>query len=155
MVVATEELAAKMGFLQNSVGAVLAPFEAFLVLRGIKTLALRMEKHNENAASIAEYLQHVKKVQHVYYPGLSTHPQHELARKQCSGFGGMISFDVGSLEKAKTVAESVRIFALAESLGGVESLIGHPVNDDTCEYSKRQTASNGINRWNRQTFCWY
>ena len=101
MVVATEELAAKMAFLQNSVGAVLAPFEAFLVLRGIKTLALRMEKHNENAASIAEYLQHVKKVQHVYYPGLSTHPQHELARKQCSGFGGMISFDVGSLEKAK------------------------------------------------------
>ncbi len=144
MVVATEELAAKMGFLQNSVGAVLAPFEAFLVLRGIKTLALRMEKHNENAASIAEYLQHVKKVQHVYYPGLSTHPQHELARKQCSGFGGMISFDVGSLEKAKTVAESVRIFALAESLGGVESLIGHPVTMTHASIPKDKRLQMGL-----------
>jgi cystathionine gamma-lyase/cystathionine beta-lyase/cystathionine gamma-lyase/homocysteine desulfhydrase len=144
MVVATEDLAAKMAFLQNSVGAVLAPFEAFLVLRGIKTLALRMQKHNENAANIAEYLSHVKKVQHVYYPGLATHPQHELARKQCSGFGGMISFDVGSLEKAKTVTESVRIFSLAESLGGVESLIGHPVTMTHASIPKEKRLQMGL-----------
>jgi cystathionine beta-lyase/cystathionine gamma-synthase len=144
MVVASQELAEKMAFLQNSVGAVLAPFEAFLVLRGIKTLALRMQRHNENALSIAEYLQHVKKVQHVYYPGLPEHPQYELARKQCSGFGGMISFDVGSLEKAQTIVESVRIFALAESLGGVESLIGHPVTMTHASIPKEKRLQMGL-----------
>jgi cystathionine beta-lyase/cystathionine gamma-synthase len=127
-VAANEELAQQLGFIQNSAGAILAPFESWLVLRGIKTLALRMERHNENAMKIAEYLMHVKKVRKVFYPGLPDHPQHELAKKQCTGFGGMISFDIGSAEKAKTLVENVRIFALAESLGGVESLIGHPVS---------------------------
>jgi cystathionine beta-lyase/cystathionine gamma-synthase len=144
MAVASDELAQKIAFLQNSAGAILAPFEAWLVLRGIKTLALRMQRHNENAIHIAEYLQHVKKVQHVYYPGLSTHPQHELARKQCSGFGGMISFEVGSLEKAKKVVESVKIFSLAESLGGVESLIGHPVTMTHASVPKEKRLKMGL-----------
>lgn len=144
MAVASEELAQKIAFLQNSAGAILAPFEAWLVLRGIKTLALRMQRHNENAIHIAEYLQHVKKVQHVFYPGLSTHPQYELAKKQCSGFGGMISFDVGSLEKAKKVVESAKIFSLAESLGGVESLIGHPVSMTHASVPKEKRLKMGL-----------
>jgi cystathionine beta-lyase/cystathionine gamma-synthase len=144
MAVASDELAQKIAFLQNSAGAILAPFEAWLVLRGIKTLALRMQRHNQNALHIAEYLQHVKKVQHVYYPGLSTHPQHELARKQCSGFGGMISFDVGSFEKAKKVVESAKIFSLAESLGGVESLIGHPVTMTHASIPKEKRLKMGL-----------
>lgn len=144
MAVASAELAQKIGFIQNSAGAVLAPFEAWLVLRGIKTLALRMQRHNENAMHIAEYLQHVKKVQHVYYPGLSTHSQYELAKKQCSGFGGMISFDVGSLEKATKVVESTKIFSLAESLGGVESLIGHPVTMTHASVPKEKRLKMGL-----------
>jgi cystathionine beta-lyase/cystathionine gamma-synthase len=144
MAVATAELGQKIAFIQNSAGAVLAPFEAWLVLRGVKTLALRMQRHNENASHIAEYLQHVKKVQHVYYPGLSTHPQHELARKQCSGFGGMISFDVGTLEKARKVVEAVKIFSLAESLGGVESLIGHPVTMTHASVPKEKRVNMGL-----------
>ncbi len=144
MAVASDELAQKIAFLQNSAGAILAPFEAWLVLRGIKTLALRMQRHNENAIHIAEYLQHVKKVQHVFYPGLSTHPQYELARKQCSGFGGMISFEVGGLEKAKKVVESVKIFSLAESLGGVESLIGHPVTMTHASVPKEKRLKMGL-----------
>jgi len=144
MAVASAELGQKIAFIQNSAGAILAPFEAWLVLRGIKTLALRMQRHNENAVHIAEYLQHVKKVQHVYYPGLSTHPQYELAKKQCSGFGGMISFDVGSLERAKKVVESTKIFSLAESLGGVESLIGHPVTMTHASVPKEKRLKMGL-----------
>ena len=127
VVTASEELATRTGFLQNAYGGILSPFDSFLVLRGIKTLALRMQRHNSNAMKIAEYLSHEKKASRVYYPGLTSHPQHELARTQCTGFGGMISFDVGNLENARKVVESVRIFSFAESLGGVESLIGHPV----------------------------
>jgi cystathionine beta-lyase/cystathionine gamma-synthase len=126
-VVNRKDLAERLGFLQNAAGGILSPFDSWLVLRGIKTLALRMQKHNENAMKIAEFLRHESKVSKVFYPGLSTHPQHDLARKQASGFGGMISFDVGGLENAKKVVENVRIFSFAESLGGVESLIGHPV----------------------------
>jgi len=126
-VVNRKDLAERLGFLQNAAGGILSPFDSWLVLRGIKTLALRMQKHNENAMKIAEYLTHEPKVSKVFYPGLSSHPHHELARKQATGFGGMISFDVGGLDNAKKVVESVRIFSFAESLGGVESLIGHPV----------------------------
>jgi cystathionine beta-lyase/cystathionine gamma-synthase len=143
-VVATEDLAGKLGFIQNSAGAILAPFESWLVLRGIKTLALRMEKHNENAMKIAEYLLRAKKVRKVYYPGLPDHPQHELAKQQCTGFGGMISFDVGSGDKAKMLVESVRIFALAESLGGVESLIGHPVTMTHASVPKENRQKMGL-----------
>lgn len=128
VIVNSEELGARIGFLQNSVGAILSPMDSWLVLRGVKTLALRMQKHEQNAMAIAEYLLRHKKVRKVNYPGLPDHPQYQLARKQCSGFGGMISFDVGTLENAKTVVENVRIFTFAESLGGVESLLGHPVS---------------------------
>jgi cystathionine beta-lyase/cystathionine gamma-synthase len=145
VITGNRDLAAKIAFLQNSTGAILAPFESWLVLRGIKTLALRMQKHCENAMTIAEYLlQHTKKVRKVFYPGLPDHPQHELARKQGIGFGGMISFDVGTLEKARTLVESVRIFALAESLGGVESLIGHPVTMTHASVPKQKRMKMGL-----------
>jgi cystathionine gamma-lyase/cystathionine beta-lyase/cystathionine gamma-lyase/homocysteine desulfhydrase len=119
-------LAERLRFLQNAAGAILGPFDSWLVLRGVKTLAVRMERHNRNGLAVAQYLADHPKVKGVRYPGLPTHPQHALARKQMSGFGGMISFDTGSLESARTVLNSVRLCSLAESLGGVETLIAHP-----------------------------
>jgi len=121
-----EEDAEWIKFIQNSVGAILSPFDSFLVLRGTKTLAVRMEKHDQNGRTVASYLAEHPKVKKVYYPGLPSHPQHELAKRQQKGFGGMISFETGSLENARTVLESVRLCTLAESLGGVETLISHP-----------------------------
>lgn len=121
------ELAERLGFLQNSVGAIAGPFDAFLTLRGVKTLALRMERHCSNALTLAQWLQNQPQVARVHYPGLSSHPQHALACRQMHGFGGMISVELNTdLAGAKRFLESVRIFALAESLGGVESLIEHP-----------------------------
>lgn len=121
------ELADKLGFLQNAVGAISGPFDAFLTLRGVKTLALRMERHCSNALELAKWLEQQPQVKRVYYPGLLSHPQHELAKRQMHGFGGMISVDLNSdLEGARRFLENVKIFALAESLGGVESLIEHP-----------------------------
>jgi len=126
-VVANPELAERVGFLQNSVGAIAGPFDAFLTLRGVKTLALRMERHCSNALELAQWLERQPQVARVYYPGLPSHPQHELARWQMRGFGGMISLDLKTdLAGARRFLESVQIFALAESLGGVESLIEHP-----------------------------
>lgn len=115
-------------FVQNAAGAILGPFDAWLVLRGTKTLALRMAQHNVNGLALAEFLAAHAAVERVYYPGLPSHPQHDLARRQMNGFGGMLAFDVGSLAKAKTVLERVRLLALAESLGGVETLISHPAS---------------------------
>ncbi len=115
-------------FIQNSVGAILSPFDSFLVLRGTKTLAVRMEAHDKNGRQVAAFLAEHPKVQKVYYPGLASHPQHELAKKQQKGFGGMVAFETGSLDNAKKVLESVKICTLAESLGGVESLISHPAS---------------------------
>ena len=112
--------------MQNAEGAILGPMDAWLVLRGTKTLAVRMAAHNANGLALAEFLAAHPKVKHVYYPGLKTHPQYELAKKQMRGFGGMMAFETGSLAAAKTVLERVRLIALAESLGGVESLISHP-----------------------------
>ncbi|HUF05225.1 MAG TPA: cystathionine gamma-synthase [Aridibacter sp.] len=123
-----EKLAEWLGFVQNSIGAILSPFDSFMVLRGTKTLAVRMDRHNENGQAVANFLAEHPKVSKVYYPGLVSHPQHELAKRQQRGFGGMVSFDTGSLENAKAVLESVRVFTLAESLGGVESLISHPAS---------------------------
>ena len=121
------ELYDKLQFLQNAVGAVPGPLDCFLVLRGIKTLAVRMGRHEENAMKIAQYLGNHSKVRKVIYPGLKSHPQHELARKQMVGFGGIITFFIkGGLEAARRFLERVKIFSLAESLGGVESLIEHP-----------------------------
>lgn len=117
-----------LAFIQNAVGAILSPFDSWLLLRGTKTLALRMEKHNANAIALATYLSQHPKLEKVYYPGLSGHPGHDLAKKQMSGFGGMLSFETGSLEAAKRVLDGAGVFSLAESLGGVESLISHPAS---------------------------
>ena len=121
------ELAEKFGYLQNAVGAVQGPFDSFLALRGLKTLALRMERHCENAAAIAEWLEAHSAIGRVYYPGLASHPQHELAKRQMGGFGGMVSAVLkGGIEPSRRFLERCELFALAESLGGVESLIEHP-----------------------------
>jgi cystathionine beta-lyase/cystathionine gamma-synthase len=113
-------------FVQKCTGGVLSPFESWLILRGVKTLAVRMKQHDESGRKVAAYLAQHKKVKQVFYPGLPDHPQHELAKKQMTGFGSMISFETGSLEKANTLLKSVRVCTLGESLGGVETLISHP-----------------------------
>lgn len=120
-------LVERLRFLQNSMGGVPAPFDCFLAMRGLKTLALRMQRHNENGMALSRWLESHPMVEMTRYPGLPSHPQHEIAKSQCGGFGGMISFAVrGGLDAARTVLSNVRIFTLAESLGGVESLIEHP-----------------------------
>jgi cystathionine beta-lyase/cystathionine gamma-synthase len=115
-------------FVQNAEGAILGPMDSWLVLRGTKTLPIRMERHNANTQLLAEYLAGHPKVARVHYPGLPTHPQYALACRQMKGFGGLISFELGSLERARTLLDSVRLMALAESLGGVETLISHPAS---------------------------
>jgi len=127
LVMNDQELYTKLQFLQNAAGGVPGPFDCFLVLRGIKTLAIRMERHAENALKIAQFLENHPKVRKVIYPGLSSHPQHELAKRQMAGFGGIVTFFIkGGLEAARKFLERVKVFSLAESLGGVESLIEHP-----------------------------
>jgi cystathionine gamma-lyase/cystathionine beta-lyase/cystathionine gamma-lyase/homocysteine desulfhydrase len=113
-------------FVQNAAGAILGPMDAWLVLRGTKTLPLRMVQHSANGLALAEYLAAHPKVRHIYYPGLASHPQHALARRQMRGFGGMLAFELGSLEAARRLLGAVRLMSLAESLGGVETLISHP-----------------------------
>lgn len=121
------QLSEQIPFLQNSIGAVAGPFDSFLALRGLKTLAIRMQRHCENAMELANWLSKHPKVDSVIYPGLSSHPQHEIARKQMSAYGGMVSMNIkGGLAESKRMLEKCAIFALAESLGGVESLIEHP-----------------------------
>jgi cystathionine beta-lyase/cystathionine gamma-synthase len=126
VVVKDEQLAERLRFLQNAVGAVPGPFDCWLALRGTKTLAVRMRQHEENARRIAAYLSGHPAIVKLHYPGLESHPQHALQKKQARGFGGVITFDVGSLERAKQVLKKTKLFTLAESLGGVESLISHP-----------------------------
>lgn len=126
LVAKDEDLAGKLYFIQNAVGAILSPFDSWLVLRGIKTLPLRMRQHDGNGRAVAAFLSTHPKVKQVHYPGLSAHPQHGLAAKQQHGFGSMLSFETGSLESARTFLNSVRLCSLAESLGGVETLISHP-----------------------------
>jgi len=120
------EQAEKLGFVQKAAGAVLSPFECWLVLRGVKTLAVRMKQHDENGRVIAEFLDQHKKVKKVFYPGLPDHPQYELAKRQMTGFGSMITFETGSLSNARKMLRKVRVCSLGESLGGVETLISHP-----------------------------
>ena len=122
----SDEIGEQIGFLQNAVGAILSLFDSWLVLRGVKTLAVRMKRHEENGMAMASYLANHVKVQKIYYPGLPDHPQHELAKQQMNGFGSMISFELGSKENAKKFLDRVRLCSLAESLGGVETLISHP-----------------------------
>jgi cystathionine gamma-lyase len=122
-----ENLYQRLKFNQNAMGAILSPFDSFMVLRGIKTLAVRMKEHERNALRLADYLEGHFKVGKVNYPGLKSHPQHALAQRQATGYGGMISFEIkGGLEEVKRFLENLRVFAVAESLGGVESLIEHP-----------------------------
>jgi cystathionine gamma-lyase/cystathionine beta-lyase/cystathionine gamma-lyase/homocysteine desulfhydrase len=118
--------AERLGFIQKAAGAILSPFEAWLILRGVKTLAVRMEKHDTNGRAVAEFLSRQRKIKAVYYPGLPNHPQYELAARQMSGFGSMIAFETGSLSNAKRVLKRVRVCSTGESLGGVETLISHP-----------------------------
>lgn len=140
-----EELYSKIKFNQNAVGAVPSPFDCFLTLRGIKTLAVRMERHNHNAQKVAQHLESHPKVRKVHYPGLKSHPQHELAKKQMSGFGGMLSFELKSnLKGIKTFLKNLKIFALAESLGGVESLIEHPALMTHASIPKKEREKIGI-----------
>jgi cystathionine beta-lyase/cystathionine gamma-synthase len=116
----------QFAFVQKCTGGILSPFESWLILRGVKTLAVRMKQHDESGRKIAAFLAQHKKVKQVFYPGLPDHPQYELAKKQMSGFGSMISFETGSLENANKLLKSVRVCTLGESLGGVETLISHP-----------------------------
>src|SRR5204863_4314254 len=126
VVLNNEEDANWIGFVQNGAGAILSPFDSWLVMRGTKTLALRMEQHDKSGRAVAAFLEEHPKVSKVYYPGSTSHPQHALASRQQRGFGGMVAFDVGSLAAARTVLETVKLCTLAESLGGVETLISHP-----------------------------
>lgn len=140
-----KDLYDKLQFLQNAVGAVPSPFDCFLVLRGIKTLAIRMERHQENAVKIARFLEDHPKVKKTIYPGLESHPEHQIAKRQMSGFGGIITFFIrGGLEAARGFLERVEVFALAESLGGVESLIEHPAIMTHASLPKEVREKTGI-----------
>lgn len=136
--------AEKLRFLQKAVGGILSPFDAWLCLRGTKTLAVRMKQHCENAMRVAQWLTTQPKIRKVYYPGLPDHPQHALAKKQMRGFGGMISFEVGSLDAAARLLKHVRLCALAESLGGVETIITHPATMTHAAIPPEQRARIGI-----------
>ena len=135
----------QLAFLQNSVGAIAGPFDSFLALRGVKTLAIRMERHCASALELARWLEQQPEVRKVFYPGLESHPQHELAKRQMQGFGGIISIDLNTdLPGARRFLESCRVFALAESLGGVESLIEHPALMTHASIPAAQRAALGI-----------
>ena len=140
-----EKLYEKLKFNQNALGMVPSPFDCYLVLRGLKTLSLRMERHQSNAMAIAPYLENHSKVTRVYYPGLPSHPQFELNRTQASGFGGMVSFEIkGGEKEAVQFLESLELFTLAESLGGVESLIEHPALMTHASITKKERELAGI-----------
>ncbi|HTI39159.1 MAG TPA: cystathionine gamma-synthase [Vicinamibacterales bacterium] len=144
VVAARHEDAEWLKFVQNAAGAILGPFDSWLVLRGTKTLTLRMAQHNANGMALAEFLSTHPRVRSVIYPGLPSHPQHELARRQMRGFGGMLSFDVGTFEEARRVCNSVRLMSLAESLGGVETLICHPATMTHASVPAEHRASIGL-----------
>ncbi len=146
LITSNEEIAKEMYRIQNSSGAVTAPMDSFLVLRGIKTLHLRMQRHCENGADVAKFLAEHPKVDNVYWPGLESHQNHDIAKQQMNGFGGMISFSLvgNKLEDAHKLVKKVKVFALAESLGGVESLIGHPATMTHASIPKEEREKIGI-----------
>ncbi|MGH9404374.1 MAG: cystathionine gamma-synthase [Terriglobia bacterium] len=144
VIVTDPALAERLKFLQNAAGAVLGPMDSWLVLRGVKTLAVRMKQHNANGLAVARRLAQHPKVKAVHYPGLPSHPEHELACRQMTGFGGMISFETGGIENAKAVLKSVRLCSLAESLGGVETLISHPATMTHASVPAEERARLGI-----------
>jgi cystathionine beta-lyase/cystathionine gamma-synthase len=131
-------------FVQNAAGAILGPFDSWLVLRGTKTLPLRMARHSATGLALARFLEHHPRVRRVYYPGLPSHPQHDLAARQMRGFGGMLAFDAGSLDAARRILNGVRLLALAESLGGVETLISHPATMTHASVPAAQREALGI-----------
>jgi cystathionine beta-lyase/cystathionine gamma-synthase len=145
IVSATPELAAKVAATANALGTTCSPFDAWLVLRGVKTLPLRMQAHEKNAAALAQFLDKHGRVERVYYPGLPTHPQHALAKRQQHGFGAMLSFDLKGGESAVFgLVERLKLYAFAESLGGVESLIEHPASMSHAAMSPEALAAAGI-----------
>ena len=131
-------------FVQNAAGAILGPFDSWLVLRGTKTLPLRMIRHSENGLALARFLASHDRVTRVYYPGLASHPQHALAKRQMLGFGGMLAFELGSLDRARRLLNGVRLMALAESLGGVETLVSHPATMTHASVPAERRAALGI-----------
>ena len=144
LVTSTFQQAERYRFIQKAVGAILSPFECFLLLRGIKTLPLRMRQHEENGRAVAEWLSHHPKIQHVYYPGLATHPQHELAVRQQKGFGSMMTIELGSRAAAASFLAAIKIFLNAESLGGVESLASHSATTTHAALSDEGREAAGI-----------
>lgn len=146
LVVNDDALQEKLAFIQNSGGAVPGPMDCFLTLRGIKTLHLRMQRHCENGAAVAIYLQHHPKIEKVYWPGLVDHPNHEVAKKQMNAFGGMLSFvpQGGDLKTTINIVENLKLFTLAESLGGVESLAGHPASMTHASIPKAVREKSGV-----------
>lgn len=145
VMVSDKVLAEKIGFLQNAVGGILSPFDSYSILRGIKTLEIRMQKHDENTKKIVLFLSKHKKIRKIYYPGLSTHPGYNIAQKQMTGFGGMLSFELtGKMNNAIKFIESLKIIALAESLGAVESLIEHPASMTHASVPKEDREKIGL-----------
>ena len=146
LVVKDKELAEKLYFIQNASGAICGPMDSFLVLRGIKTLHLRMQRHCENGKAVAEFLASHPKVEKVYWPGFESHPNHKIAKKQMKDFGGMLSFTIkgNDYNKAIKVLENLKVFTLAESLGGVESLSGHPASMTHASIPKKEREKTGV-----------
>jgi len=144
LVTSDDKIHDRLRYVQNAVGAVPSPFDCWLILRSTKTLAVRMERHNSNAIAFADHLKKSGYCKKIYYPGLPSHPQHELAKKQMTGFGGMISADFGNVETAKTILKNVKIFTLGESLGGVESLISHPASMTHAAVPKEKREAMGL-----------
>jgi cystathionine gamma-lyase / homocysteine desulfhydrase len=144
VVVNNDQLAQDLHFVQNSTGGVLGPQDSWLLIRGIKTLGIRMEETEANTKAIVEFLQGHSAVKKVYYPGLETHPNHDIAKKQARGFGGMVSFDVGSAENADRLLSKIKYFTLAESLGAVESLISVPARMTHASIPAERRAELGI-----------
>jgi cystathionine gamma-lyase/cystathionine beta-lyase/cystathionine gamma-lyase/homocysteine desulfhydrase len=143
-VVNDEAHAQALQFYQNAAGAILSPFDSWLVLRGTKTLALRMPRHEENGRLVAEFLRGQRQVRQVYWPGFPDHPGHEIHRRQATGFGALISFDLGDLEAAKRLLKTVRLCSLGESLGGIETLISHPATMTHAGYTQAERDALGI-----------
>jgi cystathionine beta-lyase/cystathionine gamma-synthase len=143
-VVGDAKLAQWLQYVQNAAGAILSPFDSWLVLRGTKTLALRMPRHEENGRKVAAFLREQKKIGKVYWPGFPDHPGHEVHKRQATGFGALISFDLGSLDAAKTLLKTVRLCSLGESLGGVETLISHPATMTHAGYTQSERDALGI-----------
>jgi cystathionine gamma-lyase/cystathionine beta-lyase/cystathionine gamma-lyase/homocysteine desulfhydrase len=144
VICSTREQAEKLAFLQKAAGAILSPFECWLLLRGVKTLAARMQIHDRNGRVVADFLAKHRKIKKVFYPGLADHPQHKLAKRQMSGFGAMISFETGSLKNANRLLKKLRICSLGESLGGVETLISHPATMTHASLGEKGRKAIGI-----------